>query len=253
MHNIAPFAPKIIERTTTRTVIYDTLEDYRRNRLTYLTSHNAHVKCVICEKTFRDAKSAGEQPCTTLRQLPDFTFNRHRARDNGTLFGFARWKTKTVIETRHAHALREVAVVTNELGDDIGYHDIDKRQREAYLRGSGRTDFRPTMEQFLASSWCSPLLRGQLPAERDKAEANDWCVRYRHYPRHMLEGSSWRCMRTTQERRMVDACQVDEFSPAIRGKRSKRNLPTQLDDFYPHRDRTWKRRKVKKQWMVNLG
>ena len=104
MHNIAPFAPKIIERTTTRTVIYDTLEDYRRNRLTYLTSHNAHVKCVICEKTFRDAKSAGEQPCTTVRQLPDFTFNRHRARDNGTLFGFARWKTKTVIETRHARS-----------------------------------------------------------------------------------------------------------------------------------------------------
>jgi hypothetical protein len=58
---------------------------------------------------------------------------------------------------------------------------------------------------------------------------------------------SFRCPRTTQERRW--AVQVDEDEPPIRCARNNRNLPNAWDDFYGHSDRSWKTQsKRRHQW-----
>ena len=63
--------------------------------------------------------------------------------------------------------------------------------------------------------------------------------------------SYYRRIRTTQERR--HACN-SEYTGLIRGKRSCANLPNSWDDFYFHREKSWKARckKASRQYETNL-
>jgi len=63
--------------------------------------------------------------------------------------------------------------------------------------------------------------------------------------------SYYRRIRTTQERR--HAC-ISEYAGLIRGKRSCANLPNSWDDFYFHREKSWKARckSANRQYEINL-
>lgn len=247
MHIVLPFAPKIVERTPSQVMIHNTVEDYKRDKTTYTTSRTPHFKCSACQQTYRSESAADNEKCLRRVVKTDYSYNRHRHGDKD------RWwlpfsKNIETIDDTQPHSLIEVACVTNELGDDIGFHGIEAERHRAYMSVNRNYDRRPTMASFLLNAWCSPEVRGLLPVDRPR---NDWLRRYKHYPEFMLHGWGYRKVRTTQEHRMYGACLVDEFSPKIRAKRHKA-LVTVYDDIHAHRDRSWKRKKVKKQWMINL-
>lgn len=243
MNTILPFVPKIVERTVSQVKIHNTLVDYHRDKLTHLTSKTPHFLCVCCENTYRNKAEAEKEECVRVRTLPDYTYNRHRQKNSFNWNFYS--KTINVLDVRQSHVLKDVTRVTNELGDDIGFHGNGGNHR---VERKAR-DYRPTMEYFLLNSWCSPELRGILPKFRPGRE---WARKHKHYPDFMLDGWGHKKSKVAQERRMYDACLVDEHSPVIRGKRSKRKLEAFRDESYAHRERTWKVKKVKKQWMTNL-
>jgi hypothetical protein len=119
---------------------------------------------------------------------------------------------------------------------------------ESYAAITGRY-FSFTPYERWARSWCSPVNRGLL--WRDRIE-HAHMARYKHTPVHLLDGWWYRHPRTQNERRQVAASQVDAFAPSIRGRRNATNLPCAWDDIGAHRARSWKQKKVKKQWMANL-
>jgi len=63
--------------------------------------------------------------------------------------------------------------------------------------------------------------------------------------------SYWRRIRTTQERKLTFN---DEYAGLIRSKRSFPNIPHQWDDFYFHREKSWKARskKAHRQYEINI-
>lgn len=91
-----------------------------------------------------------------------------------------------------------------------------------------------------------------LERQRNRTYRNhyeDWMARWKHIPSYM---HGYRQLSTFQERKLYRACQVDDESPRIRGRRSPSNLPDSWDSHYICYQRTWKKKKVCKQWMVNL-
>jgi hypothetical protein len=216
LKEIPPFAPKVIERVFGNTVVHNTLDDYYRNRLTYKTAKAPRAFCHHCEKTYHSLVDAKNDVCRS-------------------------WRYST---TQDDHTLALVAQVTNELGDDFGFH-VPPERRYVYKRSLMSYD------NWMGSS-VSPNNRGLLRLERTSNRSRRWVEKCKHFPDWLIDTRYYRSPKTLNERRQVDACKVDEHSPAIRGKRTKCNLPTSWDDRLVHFDRKWKRKKVRKQWMINV-
>jgi len=89
--------------------------------------------------------------------------------------------------------------------------------------------------------YSNPEHRGLLEVYRNK-----WRWEYRHTPHHLWK-RTFRRMKTFQERKMWYACDIE-----IRGRRSARSLPEPWDDFYITQQKTWKKLKIRKQYMVNI-
>ena len=93
----------------------------------------------------------------------------------------------------------------------------------------------------------------QLVAETWRRKYHYFCYRYDPVPftgrGSRLYHNIWRHPKTTQERRLSFA--DPEF---VRGKRSSRNIPNCWDDWYRTDldNRSWKKNKVRKQWMKNI-
>jgi hypothetical protein len=216
LKEIPPFAPKVVERIFGNTVVHDSLDDYYRDRLTYKTAKSPRAFCHHCEKTYRSLADAKVDACRN-------------------------WQYGAAQEN---HTLVLLAQVTNELGDDFCLYVVPERD---YAHKRPLTSY----ERWMGSE-ISPHNRGLLRLDRTSNRSRCWMEKCKHFPDWLIDTRYYRSPKTLNERRQVDACVVDEHSPAIRGKRTKCNLPTSWDDRLVHFDRSWKQKKVRKQWMGNV-
>ncbi len=236
MYTVPKFVPKIIEYTPDEVFVHENMDAYLENYHTYATAKGAHLECRDCREKFRTRADANRKPCKTYRSVPDPEYKRKEG--EGLWASFCR-RSKTVQVVKHTHSLFVVARVTNELGDDL----------ELYVKSPSSAHRRHlrTTEQWLESS-ISPHNRGLLPHERNDGE---YAKKHRHITPHIL--NRWyRGVNTTNEHRQYAATLVDDNAPKIRGRRGRRGLPTAYDDQYVHIDRSWKNKKVRKQWKSNL-
>jgi hypothetical protein len=107
------------------------------------------------------------------------------------------------------------------------------------------------VEMWATLRWskCHPEDRGLLMLERD---CHQHLARYKLYPKHYLFSNWERHPKTFQERRMAEANNLEELAPHIRGRRKVPSLFKCWDGQHAHRERSWKVKKVKRQWMLSL-
>lgn len=64
----------------------------------------------------------------------------------------------------------------------------------------------------------------------------------------------YRKVKTTNERRQIDAWKDEEFAPKVRCARNFRNLPNTWDDYMSHNDKSWKTQSKRRyQWKEKNG
>lgn len=237
MIEIPKFVPKIIEEHYDHIVIYDTIEQWVANRqknVTYTYNSDLYVYCTRCASKHHRIEQFNPH-CMTWQSEID-----HTVKKDDPLYYTRRYKS-VYKPHPHGHSLKFNVNVRDELGDPVTIPETDPTWKWRW-RGS--------FHWWMNESSCSPRNRGLLPVNYEVG--GEYYRKYRHYDDHYVHSSWFRNIRTTNERRQYDACMVDEHAPKIRGRRSKSNLPNSWDDLHAHRDRSWKRRKVRKQWMVNL-
>jgi Zn-finger nucleic acid-binding protein len=227
MHNIPPFDPAILEFLPDGLVRYENIADYALNATTAISANNPYFYCRHCEGVFFSRDAADAVICKVLRYRYNFAL-----RDIEPHFEVA---------TRHNFITR--AAVYTELGDRVTEAEISAQ------RALHRT---PRLSYWARyrSSFNNPDERRLLPLER---EQNAYYRPYKHYPSHVLFGGMYRSIKTTQARRHAAGAAADPEVPNFRAKRNATNLPSLWDDKVIHRDKSWKRKKVKKQWMVKLS
>lgn len=236
MYNVQPFVPRIKEITLDDVSTYASIEDYFSKRKVRSTGDKPAVKCSRCEKTYYSHKEAKNGDCVRLEYKPNYD-NRSKLLESKDSFEWYRTLNKAgyVVEPK-GHSLYPIAKVVTELGDPVDFDAI---------RGS----YKYTPWPGFYAKHRDPENRGLLPFER---EHNSYLARFKHYPAHVVFSNWHRKPKTLQERKFATDKSVCEFTPKIRGARSASSLPNAWDDKWAHRDRTWKRKKVKKQWMINL-
>lgn len=238
MHNVAPFEPKIFEHLPDgRRLVYKDYDDYIENRSTHLTGPKPAYSCAHCGQILDCDFKENHATCATLY------YKRLRApividRIDGETDEKFEERQRRVNQSHSRHVRgRLYAKVTTELGDPVVLKKPDYRRLSACERWERGSE--------------SPLNRGKLPLERT---GNEWMRKFKFIPTERLVGRWfwYRSPRTTNERRQYEASLVDDFAPAIRAKRKAKRIVSAWDDIHNHYDRTWKNKKVKKQWMVNL-
>lgn len=236
MHNIAPFVPKIIEHLPDgRRLVYKDYDDYVENRLTVLTNSVPAYRCAYCEEKLDNDFKLNHSVCINryhyhLKNRPPLDRLVGEADDEFE----ERVRKEARSKSNHVKGAL-YAKVTNELGDTVSH------------------EFRYRGGDSLYNNWMegrnSPLNRG-VP-ERDRL-GNEWMKKYRVSTSDAAAYGWCRRPKTTNERRQYAASIVDEFSPAIRAKRKANSIVHSWDEISHHLERSWKKEKVKKQWMVNL-
>jgi hypothetical protein len=236
MHTIKPFDLKIIETTPVSTIIHNSKRDYDKNKLTSNLAQNSHYKCEGC-KELHNTKDKFSKQCIYLKR----TFSPNALELSGT--EDMPWLLRHFVMKEYinpnGHKLTMFANVKTELGDEVTEESKSYQERSGLADGS-----------YWLSSSISPLYRGMLI----KGEYNEsHYYRYRHYPLHVINGYCYRRPKTNNERRQIDACTIDEFSPSIRARRGYQGLPSAWDDIRINIEGNWKRKKIKKQWQINIS
>lgn len=215
MKTIPAFVPKIIEAHTDHNKVFDSLESWANQfpiNKIGISTH-AHFSCTRCNQKFNIKKQS-------------------------TCY-YSGWqlyyKALMVYKNKKEHDFKEYVSVRTELGDVLEPEE---------LRGLCYKYKNRTYTDYV--SWYDPSNRGKLKEERSDYQ---WVKKYTNYKSYL---SIYRNVKTTNERRQYDACTVDENSPLIRGKRSKCNIPNSWDDINHSLSKTWKNKKIKKQWMINI-
>lgn len=232
---------RIFEIHYDRTIAFNGWDDYFQNRSGGKLSRNHHLYCVGCgEKHVYEHQFASKCMRTVSYwawdEIPSRNIVKYRIQANPT-----------------GHDLRYSVVIRDEFGHVYDPKDVINK-REDHRRDTIRHRFQyRNWEFWYNESSNSPRNRGLLPQHR----VTGWyrynlCTKYKHYPFHYVDSSWYRHPKTMNERRQYAAALIDVNEFNIRGRRRPASLPTAWDDMYAHRDRTWKRAKVRKQWMVNL-
>lgn len=236
MHNIAPFVPKIIEHLPDgRRLIYKDYDDYIENRFTVLTNSVPAYSCAYCHEKLDSEFKLNNSVCINryhhnLKNHPPLD-----KLDGETSDAFGERTRKDLRSKSHHVKGLPYARVTNELGDAVIIEYCGHLRNHRYNNWlEGRN---------------SPLNRGLAEQER---LGNEWMKKYRISSSEAAAYGWYRRPKTTNERRQYAASLVDDFSPAIRGKRKVNSIVHSWDEISHHLDRNWKKVKVKKQWMVNL-
>lgn len=222
MLDVNPFTPQIIERLPEGVVhVYPDVSAYWRERRAQRTGGSPGWRCERCGQYFHHAKAAKRENCTIERRFP-------------RLDPLGGWVWNTTVEAG-PHVLFLVAHVTTEQGD-------------ALPKPSTRHHWHHDAYRYWMESSNSPLNRGLLPALRVGAE---WRENYLHFQEHLVR-RSYRRPGTQQERRVAAGWAVDDTPdmPAIRAKRHWDNLVSAWDDQWLPSNRSWKKKRVRKQWMA---
>jgi hypothetical protein len=105
--------------------------------------------------------------------------------------------------------------------------------------------------------FASPLHRGLLPRYRNKPGDANVFDTFRHLPHYRVDSYWLKKPKSTNEKRQYAAATVDNDNASaqvtVRAKRHAHNLPNAWDDYYQTFQRTWKKKKVRKQWQANLS
>lgn len=236
MIDIKPFAPKIIERSINKKTVFNSFSDYLSFREFYVTAETPSVFCIHCRNTFFSIKSAESSTCYKYKSSLDTTVKRG---DGESLYDYIKRRYKTV-KVVQEHFFEYAAKVTNELGDDLAL----------YEKGNTKSCSKSSLRSF--DSWMnsnsSPDNRGILLLNR---ESYFYSKRFKHYPLHYTTHYGYRkpkCLGVLKQFAKDDTENKDMFS-----RSSKSQIRTAWDDLFAHRERSWKVKKVKKQWMINLG
>lgn len=247
MVTIPPFAPRVRECTLSGTRTFASLAQYKQQRTTWRTGPKPGIGCRYCQAVFRTVEAAQETEChAQMRYVPDYTVTRRKS-ESLAAFLLNRRATRRIEVVYHTPAmLVDVARVETELGDDLALYATPER--------ACRTDYRPSEAEWLSSS-ISPDNRGQLPAARNDVS---WTYsRSPYLPAYVhTHGYIYRRPARMAERRQLAASAVDERVPVRRAKRADTALGKQVemwDERPVVMQRSWKVKKVRKQWMVNLG
>lgn len=241
MYNVTPFTPRIVERTLAGVSTYKSVSDYLANRKIKLIGDKPAVKCFRCNQSF-SSHEAVNTTCVRLEYKTDYNINRSQLLAEDTA-GSNTWTwinhrhKNVLVERPEGHGLVNIAQIQTELGDPVNLTVKD-----------GEIHIRYNWSRFGSES-INPDNRGLLPLERSN---NRYLARFKHYADHKLFSHWLRKPKTLQERKMAEAHALDEHSPAIRGRRKAKSLPNAWDDRPAHRERCWKVKKVKKQWMINF-
>lgn len=141
---------------------------------------------------------------------------------------------------------------------------FDKKQHQLIYSIIVRDEFGVTYsDRMLHELYDSKPINNTLTKLWMYKNDSQWSIDWNHKNRHLFQKhqstkaiSSYRNIKTINERRQYDACLVDIDSPNIRGRRSKNSLPSNYDDIivtvWDHA-KNWKTKRVRKQWMINLN
>jgi hypothetical protein len=234
MYTITPFAPKIVERGPDTVQIFNTFEEYVAGRITWRTAATAYHECQRCHLKFNHAAHANATLCYQYVRVFDTTVKRRPDESRGE-FMDRRYRVEKVQAVRHR--LTTFAKVTTELGDGLQLDVNPEHLRRRTLRST---------ESWMASR-ISPIYRGMLDVAR-----NTYLQQYKHYTEQYLLRWNYRHPKTMNERRQAASATVDELAPAVRGRRTHHALPNSWNDRSIWLEKTWKKKKVKKQWMINI-
>lgn len=137
----------------------------------------------------------------------------------------------------------------------FGYTEVDRTSAPRW--GNDRSKF--DIDHLLANTrYCYIALEdanlitpdrlvGLYRAWWDERPRMNWYWRGHGWTRNAWGGM--RRVRTTNERRQIDAWKDEEDAPKVRAARNYRNLPNSWDDYMAHSDRSWKTQsKRKNQW-----
>jgi hypothetical protein len=254
MYDVKPFVPKIRVEFTDRVEIYNSIKDfnnnceipYRHDNFWWLNNHPSftdkqpYVKCTNCN-IVHNKKSNFSKKCFQEVKIRCYEKNTYENRPLWTPYSY-----KTIIvENKKGHNLIDVVRLSNELGDLFPPPEPKKYHYKKRIT---------SYEDWLTSE-ISPNLRGILPIERErvrnKKHGNSWEYKYRHAIARRPINSYYRQVKTFNEHKQYYASMVDEYAPIVRGKRKPATIPCHWDDRYPHYDKSWKNKKIQKQWMIN--
>lgn len=254
MIDIKPFVPKIYLEYPDHIVWYPSVDDYKesfskrsyyyaRDRIKYTDSDPYYV-CAKCELSHIKASNFSPKCYVGHREI-DWEATKNARNDNH--WNYYRYKT-VIREVPGGHSLVPVVKLRNELGDSVELYPQKSVAEQNRLRDQRN------YENWMEGRY-SPDNRGILESEQNRIEAEKhgykWSHDYRHAIARRPANSYYRQVRTFNEHKQYAACLVDEHSPAIRGKRKPSTIPCHWDDRYPHYDKSWKNKKVRKQWMIN--
>jgi len=209
-------------------VVYDNMDDWVENGSNnYGRSHL--IRCLRCKAAYMSTSQFAET-CIVSTKIYNFSGdNTHRS-----------------VPHKDGHHLVYTVVIRDEFGYNFTLDELAEASDEYYeKRSNSRLQNREL--DYYHGSYINPNNRGLLEIHHPD---NNYYRKYRHALKAGMGG--YRQIRTMNERRQVAAGVVDEYSPAIRPNRNVRNLPNSWDDLHYSLERTWKRSKHKKQWMVNL-
>lgn len=241
MYTVPPFVPAIIERLPESTRRHANVEAYYRDSVTAATAPNPGVRCRFCFNSYRSTDAGLETLCSH-RGLYQFTEVKRQEGESLVDYLRRRWVHKEKTCRHKPTDLIPVARVETELGDDLALYAATPRRTTARQVAESKRRW------WLASD-IAPQCRGQLPLDRP---SRHWTVKYRLYPSYMLyKGWVYRRPQSVAERRHLAAATLEAEAPRVRAKRGKNGLVDAWDDKPIPMVRSWKKKKVRKQWMVN--
>ncbi len=238
MYEVPVYEPKIIVRTPTQVRIFENLAAYIASPVKRKASASEAYVCRHCNARFLTLEQAIGSDCKHRLRQRD-TPVRQREGESDRMYYFRLRAREFVPHARED--FYEVAKVTTEFGDFL---PESAKPRPWGPRG------RLTSVAAWMESDCSPYNRGVLPEEREYG-FNRWLRKFKHQPGYVRSGYCYRQPKVMAERRSLEALKVEPDAPNVRGKRGASALPGEFDEKYVCLERTWKRKKVRKQWMVN--
>ncbi len=255
MHIIPPFVPKVFIEYPDKVYYYNSLEEYKKHqpfnayffnqRNEQYTTGSPYYICRHCNLKHPKVSNFSDK-CFIERYITNY--------EKAKLLKVSPFNSDMLelkyVENKKGHELLPVVRLRNELGDDIAL-------QTTYSKKQKIEDNRQTMYNWWINGSSSPNNRGILQSELDRREAEaeecyGWSYRYRHAIARRQRTSGYRRLRSLNEKKQYYASLVDEHSPNIRGKRSPRMLPDSWNDSWSHYDRSWKNKKITRQYMVNV-
>lgn len=222
-------------------VKFDGWDDYCKNHSKHQISKNHHLHCGGCGESHTFEHQFSTQ---CMRRVSYWHFDEETGRMG------VRHKLQAHPK---GHEPKYSVVIRDEFGQvyEPGY--VAEKVAEYRLANHKQRHSYRAWDYWFNNSSNSPLNRGILPQFREVGWYRyNLLNRYKHYPFHYAYSSWYRHPKTMNEKRQYAAALVDLKEHNIRGRRHSNSLPNAWDDIHAHRDRTWKRAKVRKQWMVNL-